>query len=171
MLLLPNKPAPCVDCSQNDCSQQSISSQELPRRDQRALIFHLLYALDAFDYQVSIETIVDNFSSGFGYLIPADGFVFQSTTRIIEARDELDNQLRPLLAHWRLERISTCTKLIMRLGLWELSTTETDPSIVINEAVELAKCFAETDAYRFVNGILDEWVKQSKNSISADKIK
>jgi len=32
-------------------------------------------------------------------------------------------------------------------------------AIVINEAIELAKCFSEDDAYKFVNGILDELVK------------
>ena len=32
--------------------------------------------------------------------------------------------------------------------------------VAINEAIELAKCFAEKDAYKFVNGILDEAVKK-----------
>jgi N utilization substance protein B len=38
--------------------------------------------------------------------------------------------------------------------------TDTSPTIIINEAVELAKCFAEKDAYKFVNGILDEALKK-----------
>jgi N utilization substance protein B len=46
------------------------------------------------------------------------------------------------------------------LGLWELLNTDTDPRIVMNEAIELAKCFAEDDAYRFINGLLDRAVKE-----------
>jgi transcription termination factor NusB len=32
-------------------------------------------------------------------------------------------------------------------------------NIIINEAIELSKCFAEKDAYKFINGILDEAAK------------
>lgn len=155
----------CVDFSFDQHEQQEpISSEQLPRRDQRALVFHLLYAMDAFDYETSLASIADNFSRGFLYILPLDGFVYQHAKGVIEARDELDQDLRPLLAHWRLERLSTCTRLIMRLGIWELKYTDTDPSVIINEAVELAKCFAEIDAYRFVNGVLDEWVKRTKDN-------
>ena len=47
--------------------------------------------------------------------------------------------------------------------MWELTNTEMHPTIVINEAVELAKCFSEKDAYRFVNGILDEFIKKKSS--------
>jgi N utilization substance protein B len=43
--------------------------------------------------------------------------------------------------------------------LWELKKGDPAASIVINEAIELAKCFAEKDAYKFINGVLDESVK------------
>jgi transcription antitermination protein NusB len=45
-------------------------------------------------------------------------------------------------------------------AVWEFKNTETDARIIINEAIELAKCFAEEDAYRFVNGILDPVSKE-----------
>ena len=72
----------------------------------------------------------------------------------------LDEECKPLLSNWRFERLGMCTKLILRYALWELQTTDTNPTIVINEAIELAKCFAEKDAYKFVNGILDEALKK-----------
>ena len=52
-------------------------------------------------------------------------------------------------------------KLILRLALWELLHTDTDPVVIINEAVELAQCFAEQDAYKFINGVLDSYRKSS----------
>jgi N utilization substance protein B len=65
----------------------------------------------------------------------------------------------PFLHNWRFDRIGCCTKLILRFAMWELFYTDTPDSIVINEAVELAKCFSEKDAYKFINGILDEAIK------------
>jgi len=41
-----------------------------------------------------------------------------------------------------------------------------DVSVVINEALELAKSFAEVDAHKFINGLLDEWVKRKTISNS-----
>ncbi len=57
-----------------------------------------------------------------------------------------------------------CTRLILRIGVWEMKYTKTDSTVVINEAVELAKCFAEGEAYKFVNGILDEWSKRREGA-------
>lgn len=139
-----------------------ISYANLSRRDVRSLIFHLLYAMEAFDYQLSLEALIDNFNRGFDLDIPDDGEVFKVAQAVINGREALDTQIKPLLINWRFERIGLCTKLILRQALWELINTDTAPSIIINEAIELAKCFSETDAYKFVNGILDEIVKSKE---------
>lgn len=127
----------------------------LSRRDLRSLIFHLLYAAEAYNYEDSLPSIVDNLNRGFDLDIPFDSEVVQTAQAIIDTRDALDQQYISLLDNWRPERVSVCTKLILRIGMWELLHTPTDRRIVINEAIELAKCFAEDDAYRFINGLLD----------------
>ena len=127
----------------------------LSRKDIRSLIFHVLYVAEAFDYQESVNTIVDNLNRGFDLNIPLDSYVATSAQAIIDHKDELDQLYKPLLANWDFNRISLCAKIILRFGVWELVYTDTDPRIVINEAIELTKCFAEKDAHRFVNGILD----------------
>lgn len=133
---------------------------DLSRRDIRSLIFHLIYAAESFDYTVEIESIVDNFNRGFDLDVPLDGEALNIAGSIIKERDELDLIIEPLLDNWRLERIGVCTKLVLRLAIWEIKSTEIPSSIIINEAIELAKCFSEKDAYRFVNGILDEACKK-----------
>lgn len=135
--------------------ERPIVYDDLSRRDVRSLIFHLLYAAEAFDYLESLNAIVDSFNRGFNLDISLDSEVFQVTQSIIDMNDELDALYIPLLANWRIDRVGMVTKLILRFGIWELKHTKTDPRIVINEAIELSKCFAEKDAYRFVNGILD----------------
>lgn len=140
--------------------QGPLSYDDLKQRNTRALIFHLLYAMESLDYTVSLESIVDNFNRGFDLSIPMDSKVFTIAESVIKNRDELDQMIYPLLVNWRFDRIGVCTKLILRFALWELKELKTAHSIVINEAIELAKCFAEHDAYKFVNGVLDEAVKK-----------
>ncbi|MFC1842336.1 transcription antitermination factor NusB [Candidatus Dependentiae bacterium] len=130
--------------------------EKLSRRDIRSLIFHLIYAIESFEYSVSLESIVDNFNRGMNLGIPDNSEALEIAKGIVAERQELDKVIEPLLDNWRLDRIGVCTKLVLRLSIWELKHTDTPSSIVINEAIELAKCFSEKDAYRFVNGILDE---------------
>lgn len=145
----------------NDTSDQNEENwyENLSQRDKRALVFHILYAMESYDYTSSIPALVDNLNRGFNLAIPEDSTVVTTATGIIDERDRLDDLYKPFLANWRYERLGICTRLILRYAIWELLHTETDSTIIINEAIELAKCYAEKDAYKFVNGILDEMVK------------
>lgn len=151
-----------TDDIDHSAAQQPIDCSKLSLREQRIVLFHLLYAADAFEYQQTLESLADNFSRGFGYIIKPESAIFKNAIAIIAERDALDVEITPLLDNWRLDRLGVCTRIITRLGLWELKNTETDAKVIINEAVELAKGFAELDAYRFVNGILDQWVKKNR---------
>ena len=142
-----------------------MNTNDLSRRDVRSLIFHLLYAAEAFDYQQSLESIVDSFNIGFHVNISHESEVFKVAKSIIYERDALDAMYKTLLANWRIERIGIVTKLILRFGIWELKHTKMNHRIIINEAIELAKCFAEEGAYRFVNGILDRIANENETMI------
>lgn len=146
-------------------SEVEISCEQMNQRDQRSLIFHLLYAIDAFDYDVSLESIVDNIERGFNLLIPCNSFVFKTANSIVENREKIDKFLIPFIENWQFDRLGICTKLVLRYSAWELLYTDTDAIIVINEAVELAKCFAEKDAFKFINGILDEIARKNLSKI------
>jgi N utilization substance protein B len=77
-------------------------------------------------------------------------------------RDILDQKIIPLIENWRFDRLGIPTILILRLAVWEIMHTDTDPVVIINEAVELAKCFGEKDSFKFINGVLDQFVKQAE---------
>jgi len=142
------------------------NKKPLSRRDSRCLAFQIMYAWDRFDYDMPLENIVENFEKGFDIEIPMDSLAVQMVQGSTEQTKELDEIVKPLLQNWKIERIGCCTKLILRLALWELIQPESIPSVVINEAVELAKAFAEQDAHKFVNGILDkakEMISETKN--------
>ena len=149
--------------------QEPFSYEDLSCREVRSLIFHLLYAMEAYNYKVSLDSIVDNFNRGFDLDIPLDGKLVDISRQVIEQREQLDEKIRPLLINWRFERIGVCTKLILRLAVWEFINTGIPSNVIINEAIELAKCFSETDSYKFVNGILDEFAKSYERKEEAVK--
>ncbi|MGB8468305.1 MAG: transcription antitermination factor NusB [Candidatus Babeliales bacterium] len=134
--------------------------QSLSQRDRRSVVFHLLYLAESYEYSGSVPSFADNLNRGFDLSISLNGPLVAIAEQVVDRRDELDTTYQPLLANWRLERLSVCTKLILRYAVWELLHTDTNPTIVINEAIELAKAYAEKDSYKLVNGLLDQLVKQ-----------
>ena len=147
---------------------QNEAKKEISRRHVRALIFHVLYMSEAWNYESSVEAIIDNLNRGFDTDITFEGDIAIISSGVISARDELDAAMKPLLAHWRIERLGMCTRLILRLAIWEYLHTDTVPEIIINEAIQLAKCFAEKDAYGFINGVLDELVERDRKNVAEE---
>ncbi len=130
------------------------------RRDERTVAFHLVYIVDRFDYTIGLDEAADMLLQGYGLPLPVDSFAMLLAQGGINDRDSLDEIIKPCLKNWKLERLGTCTHLILRMALWELQQPNSIRSIIINEAVELSKQYAEKDAYKFVNGMLDEICKR-----------
>ncbi len=73
----------------------------------------------------------------------------------LENEAESDALIAPLLEGWTLDRLPTIDRIVLRMSVFELKhRKETDPAVVINEAVELAKKFSTEDSGRYVNGVL-----------------
>ena len=69
---------------------------------------------------------------------------------------EIDALVEAHATHWRLARMAVVDRLILRLAVFEfLYRRDTPRTVVIDEAIELARAFSEQDAARFVNGVLD----------------
>jgi N utilization substance protein B len=68
---------------------------------------------------------------------------------------ELDEEIARLSRGWKLERIASLERCIMRVALYEMRDREEIPvEVAIDEAVNLAKEYCGADAPGFVNGIL-----------------
>ncbi len=79
-------------------------------------------------------------------------------------RENIDAAIEKSLENWDLNRVSTTDRCILRLGVHEILNTETPPAVVVNEAIELAKRFADQQSYRFVNGVLDRIIQSRQAS-------
>jgi N utilization substance protein B len=70
---------------------------------------------------------------------------------------QLDDEITRSSDNWRFDRIAAIDKNILRLATYELMREpQTPSSVVIDEAVELAKRFGEAGSPPFVNGVLDD---------------
>lgn len=75
--------------------------------------------------------------------------------------EEIDDELATQTAHWRLERLAAVDRNILRLAMYELLFhAETPHAVVIDEAIEIAKKYGAEESARFVNGVLDGFVKR-----------
>ena len=84
---------------------------------------------------------------------------------------QLDEILRPLAPEWPLESIARIDKILLRLGLYELTYEKSiPPKVVINEAVELAKAFGADNSSKFVNGVLGTALKHLEEKEADPKL-
>lgn len=74
---------------------------------------------------------------------------------VIDNSDELDEQIETHSREWRLDRMPTVDRALLRIGAWEiLYNDEVDAAVAINEAVELAKELSTDESSGFVHGVL-----------------
>lgn len=70
-------------------------------------------------------------------------------------RGELDRRIETALRNWKISRLSTTDRNVLRLAAFEMLKFDTPPKVAINEAIELARRFGSKESASFVNGVLD----------------
>jgi len=70
--------------------------------------------------------------------------------------DEIDDLIKKRAENWRIKRMAVVDRNILRLAIYEfLYETDTPKTVIINEALEIARRFSTFEATQFINGILD----------------
>jgi len=76
---------------------------------------------------------------------------------VLSRQQVFDELISEYAVHWKLHRMPIVDRNILRCALMELLYLDDVPAVVtVNEALELAKRFADDETKRFVNGILDK---------------
>jgi N utilization substance protein B len=79
----------------------------------------------------------------------------------LDRLETIDEELGRQTTHWRLDRLAAVDRNILRLAIYELMhETDTPHAVIIDEAIEIAKKYGAKDSGRFVNGVLDGFVKR-----------
>lgn len=125
------------------------------RRRARVLAMVVLYSLelDPWDVEEKIAGVLKVLGGSRPAVLERARYLIAG---VLRHQSELDAIIQRLAHHWELERLSPVTRNVLRIAFFEYLHDGLDLALVIHEAVELAKAFAEDDAFRFVHGLLDQ---------------
>jgi N utilization substance protein B len=131
-----------------------------PRRKAREYALQML-----FQWDITHDTI-DQIAATFFQNQPEESeavidFARSLVTRTIEHVEEIDRLIQRHAEHWRLDRMATVDRNLLRLATQEfMYDRETPKTVVINEAIEIARRFSAQESPQFINGILDSIKKE-----------
>ena len=124
------------------------------RRRSREMAIQVLYQVDMA--QSDLAEALRVFCEHFKAPESIRDFAFELARGAYEHRGEVDSLIKRFSEHWRLERMPTVDRNILRLAIYELLYQPDIPAKVsINEAVDLGKKYGSEDSGSFINGILD----------------
>lgn len=86
---------------------------------------------------------------------PVREFASRIAAGTIQNLSVVDDRIRSRAEHWRIERMALVDRNILRLAVYEFLFEDTPKTVVINEALEIARRFSTFEATQFINGILD----------------
>lgn len=137
----------------------------------RVIAFQTLYEqefrLDANDKKFNLNEVLNRNLNRYKGMVEDTDFVKQLVNGVDAKASMLDKKLQPIAPEWPIDQISRMDRIVLRMGLYELTYLSDIPTkVVINEAVELAKSFGGDNSSKFVNGVLGTIYK---NKLEADK--
>jgi transcription antitermination protein NusB len=87
---------------------------------------------------------------------PLEPFCLGLYDGVIAHVADIDSRLAEAAENWRLPRMATVDRNVLRLGAYELLfAPDTPAGVALDEAIELARRYGSADSPAFVNGILD----------------
>lgn len=93
-----------------------------------------------------------------------DGFFEALARSTVQNRTEIDGYIERHASNWRIERMPFVDRNILRLAVCELLVEPTPPAVVIDEALEMSRRFANEESVKFINGVLDAIYQTLKRS-------
>ncbi len=139
-----------------------------PRHSAREYALRELYSQTVLK-NVSVEPlppIANWWGKDDRLVVPREAFDFARSIidGIQKEWKKIDALIQNHAKNWRLDRMPIVDRNLLRLSTWELlHHPETPSSVILNEALELAKCYGNDDSPRFVNGILDPLAKSIRD--------
>ncbi len=115
-----------------------------------------------------LQMLMENFFRGgkrFNFLHLVSGekmeYARELLRTVLEKEDYSMELIRPKLVNWEAERVAAIDLILLRMGVCELLFFPTIPTkVTINEYIDLAKTYSTPQSGQFVNGVLDNLLKE-----------
>jgi transcription antitermination protein NusB len=131
----------------------------LSRRKGRILAFQALYSWDVGGVQLDDLLKLSWTESDTG-AEPVDeesaSFARMLIAGTIEHHEEIDSLIKEHLTGWEFGRVNKVSLAILRMSVYSLLyQKDLPPTIVIDEAIDIAKEYGPDDSFKFINAVLD----------------
>ncbi len=128
------------------------------RHHARELTLQILFQ---WDFHGSTEFWLEQFWSQQTVTQSVRAFVTELVTGVQTHHAELDALIADYARSWTVARMPVVDRNILRQSIYELLWVPDVPAkVTVNEALQLAKSFADDETKRFVNGMLDQLIRQ-----------
>ena len=144
------------------------SNRASSRSAARLAAVQALYQMDMTG--IDLNDVVDEFEAhrlgqeveGDQYCAAEGSFFHDLVEGVVREQRRLDPMIDQQLADgWRLNRVDSILRAVLRSGAFELSTREDVPArVVITEYVDIAHAFFGDDEPKVVNGVLDRLARK-----------
>lgn len=121
-----------------ECALQMLFAADVTGTDPYLLTSEFWSELDDADADEATRDFANNIAKG-----------------TLEKVKEIDELIRSRAEHWRIPRMAVVDRNILRMAVYEFVYEPTPRTVVINEALEIARRFSTYEATQFINGILD----------------
>ena len=131
------------------------------RRQSRELALQILFQTE-FAPQMSLSDLATVFDKTF------EEATLKYTYEIVKAvqanKEKIDAKIQEASRHWKIDRMASVDRNIIRVAVCEIFFTSEliEPKIAMNEAIEIAKQYGTQEAASFVNGIIDQVIRNER---------
>jgi transcription antitermination protein NusB len=126
------------------------------RRKARECALQMLFAADVGKAPESVLT--NHYWNELGEVVldeKTQEFANNLVLGTLRELETIDARIKTRAEHWRIERMAVVDRNVLRLAVYEFLYEETPHTVIINEALEIARRFSTFEATQFINGILD----------------
>lgn len=131
------------------------------RRQSRELALQILFQTE-FAPQMSLSDIASVFDKNF------EDNVLKYTYELVKSvqanKEKIDLKIQEASRHWKIDRMASVDRSIIRVAICEIffANEIIEPKIAMNEAIEIAKTYGTEESASFVNGIIDQIIRNEK---------
>lgn len=131
------------------------------RRKSRELALQILFQME-FTPAVNTNDMVTLFENKVE--APILEYALKITEGVKLNKEKIDHKIQEASRHWKIDRMASVDRNIIRSAVYEMiyAPTPTEPKIVMNEAIEIAKTYGTQDSGSFVNGLLDQILRNDR---------
>lgn len=131
----------------------------------QSLFFFEFRNQEGFPKQEAFSYVLDE----FGKQLTEVEFALNIYHGVLDKKEEIDSLIQKYAPDWPINKIAGIDRVILEIGTFELTDSSSDvPAlVVINEAVELAKTYGDTNSSKFINAVLS---KMAHDIIGPEKL-